>query len=137
MSVVSDIRAQLTARLEELQPAFDEYREVQDALARLDPAAESRPAPVKSASTRSAARTRKSGSRAQSQRAEGTALTGGARADEALRLVAASPGIKVAELSEKMAIGATYLYRVMPALERAGKVTKVGTGYHPVAEAAD
>jgi hypothetical protein len=30
-----------------------------------------------------------------------------------------------------MEIGPTYLYRVMPALEREGKVRKVGKGYVP------
>ena len=39
MSIVGDIRSQLVAKLEELQPAFDEYNEAKDALARLDGAA--------------------------------------------------------------------------------------------------
>jgi hypothetical protein len=36
----------------------------------------------------------------------------------------------VAELASELGIGTTYLYRVMPALEREGRVQKRGTGYH-------
>lgn len=51
----------------------------------------------------------------------------GRRAATALRLVSERPGITVSELASAMEIGTTYLYRVMPALERDGKVRKVGT----------
>ncbi len=49
----------------------------------------------------------------------------------ALHLVNERPGITVAELADEMGIGTTYLYRVMPALERDGMVRKRGTGYEP------
>jgi len=31
-----------------------------------------------------------------------------------------------------MGIGPNYLYRVLPQLQREGKITKQGKGYHPV-----
>ena len=46
-------------------------------------------------------------------------------------MIAAQPGISVAELANKTAIGTTYLYRLLPRLERDGKVRKQQRGYHP------
>lgn len=133
MSVLGDIREQLTKRLEELQPAFDEYREVEAALATLDPAraSDAQFAGPASASRPRARRASSGSSRKGSGSSRPKTLTGGARAAEALALVSATPGIKVADLAKEMAVDTSYLYRVLPALERAGKVKKIDKGYVP------
>lgn len=56
----------------------------------------------------------------------------GKRAEEALRLITARPGITVEQMAAEMGIGTTYLYRVCPQMEREGKIVKDGTGYKPV-----
>ena len=43
----------------------------------------------------------------------------------------AQPGITIPELADAMGIQANYLYRVMPALQKDGKVKKRGKGWHP------
>jgi len=57
---------------------------------------------------------------------------GGTRADQAVKLITENPGIGVAELGKKMKLKApNYLYRVLPDLEKEGRVRKKGRGYHP------
>jgi hypothetical protein len=57
---------------------------------------------------------------------------GGTRADQAVKLISENPGIGVAELGKKMKLKApNYLYRVLPDLEKEGRVKKQGKGYHP------
>jgi hypothetical protein len=56
---------------------------------------------------------------------------GGKRATEALSLVQGAPGITIPELAAKMGIKQNYLYRVLPGLEKDGKVEKKGRGWHP------
>jgi DNA-binding IclR family transcriptional regulator len=48
-----------------------------------------------------------------------------------MELVSANPGITISELAKKMGIKANYLYRVMPTLQKEGKVRKRGRGWHP------
>ena len=55
----------------------------------------------------------------------------GGRAQEALKLVHTHPGITIAELAKRMKIKANYLYRVLPQLQKEGKVEKREKGYHP------
>lgn len=56
----------------------------------------------------------------------------GKRAEQAVRLIGQNPGISVSELAGKMKLNApNYLYRVLPDLEKQGKVTKKGKGYFP------
>ncbi len=58
---------------------------------------------------------------------------GGKRAIEALSLVRGQPGITIPELAGKMGIKQNYLYRVLPGLEKEGKLQKKGRGWHPKA----
>jgi hypothetical protein len=121
VSVVSEIESQVRKRLDELRPAYEEYRQLEEVLSTFERAAETTgDATGRRASRRSA---RRAGGRPAGRR-------GGARAQQALEIVRQRPGITVAELAEELGIGTTYLYRVMPALEREGKVSKRGTGYH-------
>lgn len=61
---------------------------------------------------------------------------GGSRAQQAISLIAERPGMTVPEMAKAMGIGSNYLYRVLPQLEKDGKVTKQGKGYHSVETAA-
>jgi DNA-binding IclR family transcriptional regulator len=57
---------------------------------------------------------------------------GSARALDAGRVIGDNPGIKVSELGKKMKLNhPNYLYRVLPELEKEGRVRREGTGYHP------
>jgi len=55
----------------------------------------------------------------------------GKRATEALSLVRGQPGITIPELAAKMGIKQNYLYRVLPGLEKEGKLEKKGRGWYP------
>jgi hypothetical protein len=63
----------------------------------------------------------------------GRAKGGGKRATEALSFVQGQPGITIPELAAKMGIKQNYLYRVLPGLEKEGKLEKKGRGWHPKA----
>jgi hypothetical protein len=56
---------------------------------------------------------------------------GGTRANQALELVRAQPGITIPQIAEKMGIEPNYLYRVMPRLATDGQVKRDGQGWNP------
>jgi hypothetical protein len=57
---------------------------------------------------------------------------GNTRADQAVKIISDNPGIKVSELGKKMKLNhPNYLYRVLPDLEKAGRIKRRGQGYHP------
>jgi hypothetical protein len=56
---------------------------------------------------------------------------GGTRADQAVKIVADNPGITASEIAKRMKIKPNYLYRVMGDLQKEGRVSKRGRGYHP------
>ncbi|MGI8802579.1 MAG: hypothetical protein ACR2KV_10465 [Solirubrobacteraceae bacterium] len=68
---------------------------------------------------------------ARAQRGGNRAQRGGNRAQQALDLIAAQPGLTAAELADAMKMKRNYLYRVLPALEKDGRISKRGQGYHP------
>lgn len=109
---VDGIRAQVEDRLKELEPLVQEYDELRRIAAAID--GEGRALPPR-----------------RELRPSGPGRPGNsARADEAEQLIAASPGITVAELAEAMGIGPTYLYRLLPRMEREGRLRKDGRGYY-------
>ena len=57
----------------------------------------------------------------------------GKRAAEVLSIVQGQPGITIPELAAKMGIKQNYLYRVLPGLEKEGKLEKKGRGWYPKA----
>jgi CRP-like cAMP-binding protein len=65
------------------------------------------------------------------RRRRGRRARGGTRGAQAERLVRDNPGITISELAKKMGITPNYLYRVMPQLEKDGKVRKRDKGWHP------
>jgi len=53
----------------------------------------------------------------------------GTRADQAVRIVKANPGIAASEIAKKMKIQPNYLYRVLSELQKEGRVKKSGRSY--------
>lgn len=115
-SIIEDVEKQVRARMAELEPAVAEYDKLKQILATFQ-ASEAPPA-----ARRATKVTRRRGGAAPSRREE-----------QALELIVGTPGITVAEIAEKLEIGPTYLYRLLPKLEREGRVRKVDKGYHAVA----
>jgi hypothetical protein len=113
-------RREIEARLKELRPLVDEYDRLQKAAAAL--------AGVGNGGAR---QTRVPRGGATRRRGRGRPRGTGKRAQQALELVRAQPGITIRELAEAMGIHANYLYRVMPTLESEGKVVKRDRGWHP------
>jgi Winged helix-turn-helix DNA-binding len=68
--------------------------------------------------------------RAASRRRRGRPRGSGTRALQAEKLVRENPGITISELAAKMKIKPNYLYRVLPQLQKDGKVRKRGSGWH-------
>jgi hypothetical protein len=125
-------REEIAARLRELEPLVDEYRQLEAASAALAglpgatravaraPRRGRTPAPVR------AARARKAPSTGRRGRPRGS----GTRALQTLELVKAQPGITIPEIASRMGIKQNYLYRVLPGLEKDGKVVKRDRGWH-------
>jgi septal ring factor EnvC (AmiA/AmiB activator) len=127
-TILSDVERQVRDRLKELEPLVAEAEQLRRVLESFEQA---RAEPAKAAAPR-----RKPRARTGARRGRPAGSATGSRAAEALRLVDERPGITVSELADAMGIGTTYLYRVMPSLERAGKVRKAGTGYEPAGKPA-
>ncbi len=68
--------------------------------------------------------------RAASGRRRGRPRGSGTRALQAEKLVRENPGITISELASKMKIKPNYLYRVLPQLQKDGKVRKRDGGWH-------
>ncbi len=125
-------RGEIAARMRELEPLVDEYRQLEAAAAALAglPGATTRTAsrtPRRGRTpARAAARTRKPASAGRRGRPRGS----GTRALQTLELVKAKPGITIPEIATQMGIKQNYLYRVLPGLEKDGKVVKRDRGWH-------
>ena len=124
----------IEARRRELAPLVEEYRQLEEAAAALQGVegngGASRPVAA-AAPSRPARRRRASGSTGTGRR--GRPRGSGKRAQEALDLVAKQPGISIPELAKAMKIQPNYLYRVLPGLEKDGKVKKKDKGWYPAA----
>lgn len=124
--VLSKIRSDLEKRLHELEPLIEEHAQIRKALDAMKNAGSHAEQTVKSTVKR--ARAAEPGTATKRRgRPRGT----GRRADQALKLVHAHPGITLQELAKRMKIKANYLYRLLPQLEKEGKVAKKEKGYHP------
>ena len=141
-------RQEIAARLSELQPLVDEYRQLEAAAAALDGlpgattsrarTAAARPAAARATAARPARRRRARTAATRTTRTRAAASTGrrgrprgsGTRALQTLELVKATPGITIPEIAAAMGIKQNYLYRVLPGLEKDGKVVKRDRGWH-------
>lgn len=153
--LVERTQREITARVGELKPVVEEYERLQAAslaLGALDgsPTSLGTSAAALKASTRKPRRRARSRSRtlsaapAPAERAPApktsvrrpgprrTAANGlSPRGSQALRIISEHPGIKIAELTKRMGINRTSLYKVLPAVELAGKVRRDGSHWYP------
>jgi transposase-like protein len=108
-NTVDQARTLLERRLRELD---EERRQVEAALAGLGKSARRRPGRPRAAGRRRG--------------------RGSTRADQAVKLIKQNPGITVSELGRKMKLNhPNYLYRVLPDLQKEGRIKRRGRGYHP------
>ena len=121
-------RREIQARLKELKPLVEEYHKLEAAESALAGVGSSgNGAPKATSSKRAPARRAKSsGGGGGRGRPKGS----GQRAQQALELVRAKPGITIPEMAEAMGIKQNYLYRVVPDLQKEGLLTKSGKGWH-------
>ncbi len=110
-------RSDIDKRLKELRPLHEEFLKLERAKAALEGIEAPRRGP----------------GRPRGRRGPAAAAGGAARRpgrEQALKEVRQSPGITVAELSDKLQIKhKNYLYRVMAGLQSDGAVKKEGSGY--------
>jgi hypothetical protein len=131
-------RDEIAARLTELQPLVEEYRQLEAASAALAglPGAATRTTTTRTTARRPrAAATRTTRSRRSSTTTgrRGRPRGSGTRAIQTLELVKSKPGITIPEIASAMGIKQNYLYRVLPGLEKDGKVVKRDRGWHAAA----
>jgi hypothetical protein len=140
-------RREVANRINELKPLLDEHNRLEVALSALGTADGSNAptpprrhgpgrrrrslvtTPTRTATTATANAPEKP--RGAPKRRPGRRKGGGSRGAEANALVQGQPGITIPQLAAKMGIKQNYLYRVVPALEKEGKVVKRGRGWHP------
>jgi transposase-like protein len=111
-NVLDEARSLVEKRLKELD---NERARLERALADLTGGRVGRRRPGRPRGTRKATRRRR----------------GGTRADQAVKIVEANPGITASEIAKRMKIKPNYLYRVMGDLQKEGRVRKRKRGYHP------
>jgi CRP-like cAMP-binding protein len=121
-------RKEISQRLKELRPLVEEYQRLEAAEQALSGVGANGRA---RASAPAAPRRRAARAKSSTTGRRGRPRGSGTRANQALDLVKARPGITIPELAEAMGIKQNYLYRVMPGLADDGKVTKSGRGWHP------
>ena len=140
-------RDEIAARLSELEPLVEEYRQLEAAAAALAglpgaaagaatggaaaarPARAARPRAGRTTAARTTTRARRSSTSGRRGRPRGS----GTRAIQTLELVKSKPGITIPEIASAMGIKQNYLYRVLPGLEKDGKVVKRDRGWHAAA----
>src|SRR5690349_8341605 len=129
MTLVDDVRQQINERLTELKPLVDEYHQLEAMVQKLGERVTGGDVAAATSSRRASGRRRST--RGSNGRRRGRPRGGGTRSTQALALVQAKPGITIPEMGEEMGITPNYLYRVLPALAKDGKVKKKGRGWEP------
>jgi predicted HTH transcriptional regulator len=114
-SAVDQAAALLRERINELE---SELANLQRALANLTGGRQGRRGPGRPHGSRSTGETRTRRRR-----------RGGTRADQAVRLIKANPGMTPSEIARKLNIQPNYMYRVLGDLQKEGKVKKSGRKY--------
>jgi len=133
---VDEKRREIEARMKELRPMMAEYQRLEaaaTALAGVSPSSTSVPQATRP-QVRAAKSTRKTNGTSTGGR-RGRPKGSGKRADEALALVTAQPGITIPQIAKRIGIKQNYLYRVMPNLAKEGQVKKDGPGWYPAESA--
>ena len=143
---ISDRIKQLDVQLEGLEPLVKEQGRLKAAKSALEglkastpsraaarqrgPGRQRRSKTSSVASSTSTPATKAKGRKRRAGRRKGT----GVRAAQTLELVREQPGITIPELAARMGMQQNYLYRVLPGLQREGKINKEGRGWHPAAK---
>ena len=112
-SVVNDIET----RLDELQPAVEEWEKLMGALRLL---------------RGDSAKRGPGGSRRPTGRKPGRPRGSGHRGAEALTALRDQPGMTVAEIAAEIGTHRNYLFRVLPTLQEQGLLVKQGPRWYPV-----
>jgi hypothetical protein len=147
MATVQDIRDQVGTRLREIEAEIASLEEERSALAKVADTLGGRgtSSPARNGRRRSTRRSPATGrtstraNRAGASRSARKPATrrssgdGGGRAEQTVQIITRRPGITVKEIAAEMGIKPNYLYRVLPTLEKDGKIAKQGTGYVPTA----
>jgi predicted HTH transcriptional regulator len=115
-SAVDQAAALLKERITELE---GELAKLQRALASLTEGREGRRGPGRPRGSRS------TGTRTRTRRRR----RGGTRADQAVALIKANPGISASDIARKMKIQPNYMYRVLGDLQKEGKIKKSSRKY--------
>jgi hypothetical protein len=121
--LIESQQREIAQRLDELRPIVTEYQRLEEAAKALGSVSGGPSRPSKPSKRRA--------QHGGGGRRRGRRPGGGARAQEAQAIVTAQPGITIPEIAQKMGIQGNYLYRVMPSLQKEGKVSKKGSGWHP------
>jgi hypothetical protein len=122
-------RKMITGRLEELRPLYEEYLTLEKAQQALDQVS----APIRRIVGRGPGRPASRPAARRGGRPAAKRTTGrrpGGRAEEALGVIKANPGITIPELADKLGIRPNYLYRVTAGLQKERKIRKRGRGFH-------
>jgi hypothetical protein len=127
LSVVEEIRDRVDKRLAELQGAVDEYRELMAIKQGLEDPERQAPDPLDAPSAARPSTSRRS--RTSGRRRGSGARRGGTRAEQAISIVGAKPGVTVNEIAANMGINQNYLYRLLPRMEREGRLRREGRGW--------
>ncbi len=118
-------RDQITRRLDELRPLYEEYLTLERAQEALDQIDE----PGRRTARRGPGRP--PGSKNRARRKTTRRRAGGTRAEHALKAIRANPGITIPDLADKLKIRPNYLYRVTAQLQKERQIKKRGRGFHP------
>lgn len=125
---LTEKRREIEQRMNELRPLVDEYHQLEAATAALAGAkAPAAPGATRKRAAKAAPRAKAAAGTGKRGRPKGS----GKRAQEVLDLVQATPGITIPELAKKIGIQQNYLYRVVPDLQKQGKVRKRKRGWYP------
>ena len=125
-------RDHIRKRLDEIRPLYEEYLTLEKAHEALEQVEE----PIRRAVGR-----RRGPGRPPKRRGPGRppgrrrstakrTRAGGTRADAAVKVIGANPGITIPELAQKLGIRPNYLYRVTAQLQKERKIRKRGRGFH-------
>jgi hypothetical protein len=137
MPLLEDFRSDITKRITELEPLVAEHAELLAADEALGaafangngkPVAKPRASVAKStvAKPATAAKAKPAGGTGKRGRPAGS----GNRANEVIALITVTPGLSIKDIAAKLKMKPNYLYRVLPGLEKDGKVVKREDGYH-------
>jgi hypothetical protein len=150
-------RSEITNQMQNLRPVVDEYTRLEAAVAALDSIADlngssgasprstprrrgpGRPRGSKTVSKRASTATASvsaSTAKPAAGRVRGRRKGTGKRSAQALAAIQAQPGITIPELATRLGIRQSYLYRVIPALGKEGKIVKQGRQWYPKEGAA-